>query len=63
MRTPTPARVSRRDFLKTSATLSSGVLLGFRLSGESMIELSQTEDFWEGPKAFIEKRDPVWKGK
>ena len=37
--------------------------LGFRLSGESMIELSQTEDFWEGPKAFIEKRDPVWKGK
>ena len=36
---------------------------GFRLSGESMIELSKTEDFWEGPKAFIEKRDPVWKGK
>lgn len=35
---------------------------GFRLSGESMIELAQTEDFWEGPKAFIEKRDPVWKG-
>ena len=36
---------------------------GFRLSGESMIELSKTEDFWEGPKAFIEKRDPVWKGR
>ncbi|MEY2403739.1 MAG: enoyl-CoA hydratase [Acidimicrobiaceae bacterium] len=36
---------------------------GFRLSGEAMIELSQTEDFWEGPKAFIEKRDPVWQGK
>src|SRR3954453_20880317 len=33
--------------------------LGFRLSGESMMELAQTEDFWEGPKAFIEKRDPV----
>jgi len=36
---------------------------GFRLSGESMIDLSKTEDFWEGPKAFIEKRDPVWKGR
>jgi enoyl-CoA hydratase len=35
----------------------------FRLSGEAMIDLSRTEDFWEGPKAFIEKRDPVWKGK
>jgi len=37
--------------------------VGWRLSGESMIELSKTEDFWEGPKAFIEKRDPVWQGR
>src|SRR5439155_319336 len=36
---------------------------GFRMSGEAMIDLAQTEDFWEGPKAFIEKRDPVWQGK
>jgi len=35
----------------------------FRMSGEAMIDLAQTEDFWEGPKAFIEKRDPVWQGK
>lgn len=33
MLTPTPAHPSRRTFLKASATLSSGVLLGFRLSG------------------------------
>jgi enoyl-CoA hydratase len=37
--------------------------VGWKLSADSMIELSQTEDFWEGPKAFIEKRPAVWKGK
>jgi len=36
---------------------------GFRRSTQAMMTLAQTEDFWEGPRAFIEKRDPVWKGK
>jgi enoyl-CoA hydratase len=36
---------------------------GFKESGAAMISLAQTEDFWEGPKAFLEKRDPQWTGK
>lgn len=35
----------------------------WRASGQAMRSLSDTEDYKEGPRAFIEKRPPVWRGK
>lgn len=35
---------------------------GFRLSGQAMARLAGTRDFAEGPRAFIEKRPPKWRG-
>jgi enoyl-CoA hydratase len=57
---PLAVRKSREISL---AAVDADDEVGWRLSAEAMVDLSQTEDFWEGPKAFIEKRDPVWKGK
>ncbi|MEX1279324.1 MAG: crotonase/enoyl-CoA hydratase family protein [Acidimicrobiia bacterium] len=35
----------------------------FDASAEAFARIAETEDYREGPRAFIEKRDPVWQGR
>lgn len=49
-------RVAARAFMDDDETL-------WKNSGKEFVGVAQTEDFKEGPLAFIEKRAPNWKGK
>jgi enoyl-CoA hydratase len=35
----------------------------WRLTAEAFAKVGKTDDFTEGPRAFIEKRSPVWQGR
>jgi enoyl-CoA hydratase len=57
---PLAVRETRRLMLELPALDDQ---TGFRESGRGLTGLANTEDFWEGPKAFLEKRPPQWKGR
>ena len=56
---PLAVRESRKVVL--AAALADDAT-GFALSNKAMGALMKTNDFAEGPKAFIEKRSPEWTG-
>lgn len=57
---PLAVRESRRLVLDAAGQTD---LEGFRAAGAAQRRLRATEDFQEGPRAFIEKRDAVWQGR
>ena len=57
---PLAVRAARRAILDgLEATEAEGFAIAARLGAE----ISETEDFKEGPQAFVEKRLPNWQGR
>ena len=57
---PLAVRASREVVLKAYSESDEEL---WRLSGSGFAKLVSTEDFMEGPRAFIEKRAPEWKAR
>jgi enoyl-CoA hydratase len=57
---PMSVRLSRKALLQTR---SAGDEEAFRISAEILEANCATEDFAEGPRAFLEKRPPVWRAR
>lgn len=57
---PLAVRESRKIVLEATNAPDD---VGWRMSGEGMARVMQSEDLQEGLMAFIEKRPPVWKGR
>jgi len=57
---PIAVRASRRIFLAAQFLADDE---GFEVSARESLVVFQSEDFQEGPRAFIEKRPPKWAGR
>ena len=57
---PIAVRLSRRLVLASQSAHDEEL---WKLTAGSMASVVSTEDFQEGPRAFIEKREPTWKGR
>jgi enoyl-CoA hydratase len=57
---PVAVRLSREVLLGAAG---AGEADAWRLSEEAGAAIARTEDFAEGPRAFVEKRPPVWTGR